>query len=294
AAGRVLRATDVCGGGARSRTQRVDLRSVRHARSAGRRRRAGTSMPRHQPRARSLRQAGDPRPAHRALARTHRGARGSGQRLMQALGAPDRGRAGGMEGRRSTPVRGLGGGVLRGRARDVWQRLAGADARGRLLRLVRIHGAVHRGVEPRGARPLLRGGRRAGLRPVTDLQSKVAIVPGGGSGIGRAIAGRFARAGAPVPGVDIAAGGGAAFRCDVSRPPEVLRAFQTIHEELGPPDILVNSAGVAHVGNVEQTSEEDFDRLYAVNVKGVYNCMKAVVPAMKGRGGAILNLASVA
>ena len=129
---------------------------------------------------------------------------------------------------------------------------------------------------------------------MTDLRNKVAIVTGGSSGIGRAIALRFADAGARVAVVDIAEGGGAAFRCDVSRPPDVLRAFQTIHQELGPPDILVNSAGVAHVGNVEQTSEEDFDRLYAVNVKGVYNCMKAVVPAMKGRGGAILNLASVA
>src|SRR5204862_6847566 len=56
----------------------------------------------------------------------------------------------------------------------------------------------------------------------------------------------------------------------------------------------VTSAGIAHVGNVEQTSEEDLDRLYAVNVKGVFNCMKAAVPAMKGRGGVILNIASVA
>jgi NAD(P)-dependent dehydrogenase (short-subunit alcohol dehydrogenase family) len=56
----------------------------------------------------------------------------------------------------------------------------------------------------------------------------------------------------------------------------------------------VNSAGVAHVGTVETTSEEDLDRLYAVNVKGVYNCLKAAVPAMKERGGAILNVASVA
>ena len=71
-------------------------------------------------------------------------------------------------------------------------------------------------------------------------------------------------------------------------------AVAAVVESLGPLDILVNSAGVAHVGNVELTSEEDFDRVYAVNVKGVYNCLRAGVVAMKGRGGVILNIASVA
>ena len=62
----------------------------------------------------------------------------------------------------------------------------------------------------------------------------------------------------------------------------------------GPLDVLVNSAGVAHVGTIEQTTEDDLDRIYAVNVKGVYNCLKLGVASMKDRGGAILNVASVA
>jgi 2-keto-3-deoxy-L-fuconate dehydrogenase len=144
--------------------------------------------------------------------------------------------------------------------------------------------------------------------PEREIEDRVAIVTGGASGIGRAIALRFARAGARVAVLDVAepaahdvareieAAGGtaAAVPCDVSRQKDVQRAFRAVEERFGTLDILVNSAGIAHVGNVEQTSEEDFDRLYAVNVKGVYNCLKAGVAAMKARGGAILNIASVA
>ena len=83
-------------------------------------------------------------------------------------------------------------------------------------------------------------------------------------------------------------------RCDVARQQDVARAFGEVSDQFGALDILVNSAGVAHVGTVEQTTEEDLDRVYGVNVKGVYNCLKLGVAAMKGRGGAILNIASVA
>ncbi|MBW3629388.1 MAG: SDR family oxidoreductase [Gemmatimonadetes bacterium] len=139
------------------------------------------------------------------------------------------------------------------------------------------------------------------------LKDRVAVVTGGGSGIGRAIALRFAGEGALVAVLDVQAengeavvreveesGGTAAFfRCDVSRQAEVFQVFDAVRERFGPVDVLVNNAGVAHIGTVETTSEDDMDRLYAINVKGVYNCLKAGVPMMKGRGGAILNLASI-
>ena len=144
--------------------------------------------------------------------------------------------------------------------------------------------------------------------PTGELDARTAIVTGGGSGIGRAIALRFARAAARVAIIDVApesavtAAGEAmalgstsmAVSCDVSQQTDVIDAFRQVEAQLGPVDILVNSAGVAHIGTVEQTTEADLDRLYAVNVKGVYNCLKAAVVSMKGRGGVILNIASVA
>ena len=138
------------------------------------------------------------------------------------------------------------------------------------------------------------------------LAGRTAIVTGGGSGIGQAIATLFGARGARVAILDvasadatvsaIAAAGGEAVHvpCDVSRQEDVARAFAAAGDRHGPLDILVNSAGVAHVGTVEHTSEADFDRVYAVNVKGVYNCLKLGVDAMKDRGGVILNVASVA
>src|SRR5882762_7610080 len=118
-------------------------------------------------------------------------------------------------------------------------------------------------------------------RTMFDLDHKVAVVTGAGSGIGAAIAALFARQGARVVVLDVnesaevtaatiaAAGGRAtAQRCNVAEPAEVAAAFRDVAAQLGALHILVNNAGIAHVGTIEQTTADDLDRLYAVNVRG--------------------------
>lgn len=137
------------------------------------------------------------------------------------------------------------------------------------------------------------------------LEGKIAAITGGGSGIGRAVAKVFSKQGATVHIIDVSAenaqkvageiesAGGKAFTyaCDVSSQQQVNEVFQKI----APINILVNNAGIAHVGNVENTTEEDFERVFRVNVKGVYNCLFAVVPMMKANGGGVIvNLSSIA
>lgn len=134
------------------------------------------------------------------------------------------------------------------------------------------------------------------------------MVTGAGSGIGQAVALCFAERGACVRLLDIdekavesvasevsTNGGNArAFGCDVTLRLNVNSAFQKIAEERHI-DILVNNAGISHIGNLQNTSEEDFDRVFSVNVKGMYNCMCAAVPYMMSNGGGIiLNMASIA
>ncbi len=141
-----------------------------------------------------------------------------------------------------------------------------------------------------------------------NLSGKVAAVTGGGSGIGRAISLVFGRQGALVFVLDldedaaretaslvVAAGGRADVeKCDVADAASVKAAFSATLDRAGRLDILVNNAGVAHVGNIERTPETEFDRLYRVNVKGVFLCSQAAVPAMVGQGGGvILNMASI-
>jgi 2-keto-3-deoxy-L-fuconate dehydrogenase len=142
-----------------------------------------------------------------------------------------------------------------------------------------------------------------------QLTNKVAVITGAGSGIGRAIASLFGRQGAHVIVLDIDAAaslatvdsirrdGGCAisFSCDVSDPSQVRKTFDAIVSDLQRIDILVNNAGIAHVGNVANTSEEDFDRIYSVNVKGVFLCSKAAIEIMlRQNKGVILNMASTA
>jgi 2-keto-3-deoxy-L-fuconate dehydrogenase len=140
------------------------------------------------------------------------------------------------------------------------------------------------------------------------LDGKTAIVTGGGSGIGRAIALKFAANGAAIHIVDLNAseaeavveeisdsGGTAnAHACDVSDQAAVVATFSIIARQ-GRVHILVNNAGISQVGNVEATAEDAFDRILRVNVKGYYNCIYACIGHMKSSGGGvILNMASIA
>ncbi|MDA7424005.1 SDR family oxidoreductase [Thalassococcus lentus] len=137
------------------------------------------------------------------------------------------------------------------------------------------------------------------------LDGKTAIVTGAGSGFGAGIARRFVSEGAQVMVADINAQnaqgvaeefGGIAHHVDVSDGESVDAMVQRAIDVMGHVDILVNNAGVTHLpAPMETISEEDFDRVFAVNCKSVYLAARSLVPHMKERGtGAILNIASTA
>lgn len=141
-----------------------------------------------------------------------------------------------------------------------------------------------------------------------DLKGKTALVTGGASGIGKAIVQLFAKQGAIVNILDfdvdaarqladqINKDGGKAYatKTDVGDQQGVKKIIDEIAARSNGIQILVNNAGVAHIGTAESTKEEDFDRLLRVNVKGVYNCLQATIPHMKATGGVILNMSSIA
>ena len=140
-----------------------------------------------------------------------------------------------------------------------------------------------------------------------SLKNKAAVITGGCSGIGKAISLLFAQQGARVFILDldekgssdtvdqIKKNGGRAdfFLCPVDREETVQKTVQAI-VKIQNPDILVNNAGIAHIGNAENTSVADFEKLFSVNVKGVYHMVHACIPHMKPAGGVIINMASIA
>jgi len=148
----------------------------------------------------------------------------------------------------------------------------------------------------------------ASLARMFSLKSKVALVTGAASGIGQAIAKVFAAAGAHVFVADRDEPGGVAtareiqqqaaaaefLPLDVTDEAQCESARETLHRAFGRLDVLVNNAGIGHVGTMLQTSGADLDRLYAVNVRGMFNVTKAFLPAMiERKAGTIVNLASI-
>lgn len=143
---------------------------------------------------------------------------------------------------------------------------------------------------------------------MTRLAGKVALITGGGTGIGRETALAFAREGASVAvaarrveklketvnEIERLGGKGLAIECDITSAESVDRAVRATKERFGRLNVLVNNAGIVHVSTVERISEEDWDRVMTVNIKGPFLMSRAVLPEFrKAGGGAIVNIGSV-
>ncbi len=143
---------------------------------------------------------------------------------------------------------------------------------------------------------------------MTRLVGKVAVVTGGGTGIGRAIALAFSKEGAKVgvigrrreklaetvKAVRDAGGEAISLVCDVMNTQDAQRAIVDTEKEFGCVNVLVNNAGILSVSNIESASEEEWDRVIATNLKGPFLMCRAVLPAMRrAGGGSIVNVGSV-
>jgi NAD(P)-dependent dehydrogenase (short-subunit alcohol dehydrogenase family) len=143
---------------------------------------------------------------------------------------------------------------------------------------------------------------------VTRLKGKVAIVTGGGTGIGRAIALAFGREGAKVALLgrrkkvledvanELAQAGaaGKALVCDITKSQATRGAVEEVVKAFGPVNVLVNNAGILSVSTVESVSEEEWDKVIETNLKGPFLMARAVLPAMRqAGGGSIVNISSV-
>ncbi|WP_434354837.1 SDR family oxidoreductase [Parasalinivibrio latis] len=138
------------------------------------------------------------------------------------------------------------------------------------------------------------------------LEAKIAVVTGSASGIGLAIARAFAKEGARLALIDLDNSALEKARrefdtdatlcipCNVTDPEQVEKALVQVSEYFGGIDILVNNAGIASIGTVETTTEDDFNKVMAVNVNGVFNFMKYAIPYLVESKGVILNMASIA
>ena len=137
------------------------------------------------------------------------------------------------------------------------------------------------------------------------LTDKVAVITGAASGIGKAVSGVFAKQGAIVHLLDMNEAGLLQAINDIANDGYVAHAHlvdvtdqvavQILFKNIGKIDVLVNCAGISNIGKAHNTSEEDFDKVYKVNVKGIYNCLHVAIPIMQqNKYGVIINMASIA
>ena len=131
------------------------------------------------------------------------------------------------------------------------------------------------------------------------LENKVCVVTGASRGIGRACAEALAAGGGRVAvcastATPEAPEGGLGRRCDVSDAADVARFFRDVEQKLGPPDVVVLNAGVLERGPIEEFTEEQWDRLLGVNLKGAFLCAKAAWPALRKTRGRIVGVGSIA